>query len=132
MNTQQSEAWRAAEDHVWRAAFVTVVNATFLAVVGVVALMTGQATRRQLAVGVPVALLYLALGWLIWRRQSRVAAAVLLAVAILPLGTRIQQHAWWSAAVSAVFVVLYALGLYGTIVMHRLTRAATATRTSPP
>jgi hypothetical protein len=120
MNAEQQDAWQRAEDHTWRAMYVVTVNIVFLAVVAILARIAGQITMGQLALGVPTVIIFALLAWGVGKRHSRVAAAILVAYSAVPFGARIYQHAWGSAIISALFLGLYALAFYGTIVMHRL------------
>ena len=120
MNAQQQEAWRRAEDHTWRAMYVVAINMTFLGVMAIFALMAGQLTVRQLAFGAPGIIAFILLAWGVGQRHNRVAAAILVAVAAVPLGTQLHRHAWGGAMISAAFLVVYGLAFYGTVVMHEL------------
>ena len=120
MNAEQREAWRRAEDHTWRAMHVVVINLAFLGVMAIFALMADQLTMRQLAFGAPAVLVYGVLAWGVGQRHSRVAAAVLVALAAVPFGTQVYRRAWGSAVISAVFLGIYALAFYGAIVLHQL------------
>jgi hypothetical protein len=120
VNVEQREAWRRAEDHTWRAMYVVVINLAFLGAMGIFALMAGRLTMRQLALGAPGILLYGVLAWGVGQRQSRIAAAVLVALAAVPFGAQVHRHAWGGAMISAVFLGIYALAFYGAIVLHHL------------
>ena len=126
MNAVQREAWRRAEDHTWRAMYVVVINLAFLGVMAIFALMAGQLTLRQLALGAPGILLYVVLAWGVGQRHSRIAAVVLVALAAVPLGMQVYRHAWGSATISAVFLGIYALAFYGAITLHQLRALNTA------
>ena len=128
MNAEQQDARRRAEDHTWRAMYVVVINLAFIGVMAVFALMAGQLTVRQLAFGAPGLLLYVLLAWGVGQRHSRLAAALLVASAAVPLGSQVSHHAWGRAHISAVFLGIYRLALYGAIVLHQL-RALSAAET---
>ena len=100
--------------------YVVVINLAFLGVMAIFGVMAGQLTPRQLAFGAPGILLYVVLAWGVGKRHSRTAAAVLVALAAVPLGTQVYRHAWGSAIISAVFVGIYGLAFYGAIVLHQL------------
>ena len=100
--------------------YVVVINLAFLGVMAIFALMAGQLTMWQLALGAPGILLYGVLAWGVGQRQSRIAAAVLVALAAVPFGAQVHRHAWGSAMISAVFLGIYALAFYGAIVLHHL------------
>lgn len=100
--------------------YVVVINLAFLGVMAIFALMAGQLTMRQLSLGAPGILLYALLAWGVGQRHSRIAAAVLVALAAVPLGIQASRHAWGSAIISAAFVGIYSLAFYGAIVLHHL------------
>jgi hypothetical protein len=128
VNDEQQHVWRNAEDRIWRAWYGALVAACAFLLLTVLVAGDQSVPRHNIWIAVADGLLTIALGWAMQHWKSRIAAGVLLLRTVFALVVWIRTGVWLSAVLSVAFATLYAYGLVGTIILHRLRRSNASMR----